>query len=180
MVICYEGNVHVGKSTLIKEFLKTNSNYTFIEESIFNPLLSPYNRQLDYIEQECEKIKRLKENTILDRSILSVFVYTCLTDTLSKKEKEKLIALIKQKIENKEIIIPDKLYLVVRPYEVVKENQLKLKQIKNTQEAIALEKYFNSYNNFFLKYSINKTSNLDQDIYEIDTKIYKNLDFFGF
>lgn len=180
MVICYEGNVHVGKTTLIKEFIKNNPNYTFIEESIFNPQLSPYERQLNYINQECEKKKRLSKDIVLDRSILSVFVYTCLTDTLTQNEKEELIALIKQKIASNEVIIPNKLYLVVRPYEVVKQNQIKLKQIKNTQEAIALEKYFNSYNNFFLKYSLSKTSNLDQDIYEIDTKIYKNLDFFNF
>ena len=176
MVIGVEGNVHVGKTTYINNSFK---EYNIIKESLFNPTLNNYERQLDYIKQELEKKKYLEENTILDRTIISIIIYTMYTNTLTKSEKNKLMNKIKNLIKNKEVIIPSSIYLVIYPYKLLSNNHLSLKEMKKTQDSLVDYNYYINYSLFFanrLKY-FNKIINIDgyREIISYNSEIFNNI-----
>ena len=71
MVIGVEGNVHVGKTTYINNNFK---DYSIKNEIAFNRSLDAYNRQLYYIKKESERKNHKLNNTILDRTIISIII----------------------------------------------------------------------------------------------------------
>ena len=58
MVIGVEGNVHVGKTTYIKNNF---SKFNIIKETEFKQDLNDFDRQLYYIKSEVEKKKQLDD-----------------------------------------------------------------------------------------------------------------------
>ena len=92
MVIGIEGNVHVGKTTYIKNNF---SKFNIIKETEFKQNLNNFDRQLYYIKSEIEKKKQLDGDTVLDRTIISTILYTIYTESLTLTEKNKIIGIIK-------------------------------------------------------------------------------------
>lgn len=176
MVIGVEGNVHVGKTTYIKErFSKSH----IINETSFKPDMNDYDRQLYYIEKEVEKKKQLFEDTILDRTIISTLIYTLYTDSLSPLEKKRLINIIKTKINNEKIIVPSFIHLILYPYKLITLNHSKLFEEKGTQDSLVDYDYYLKYSLFFSNFndSINKiysTKNYRQ-IISYNSDIFNNI-----
>lgn len=150
MVIGIEGNVHVGKTTYIKNNYK---EFKVLSENIFNSDLNDYDRQLDYINQEISRKKELSSNTILDRTILSILIYTLHNNVLSKEEKRRICNIIKSKIAKKEVIIPDYINLIIYPYKLICKNHSKLCKEKGTQNTLVDYDYYLKYNSYFAKRS---------------------------
>ena len=146
MVIGVEGNVHVGKTTFINDNF---GKFNIIKETKFKQNLNDYDRQLYYIKNEIEKKKHLENNTILDRTIISIILYTIYTDTLSPTEKNKIIDIIKEKIDKSEMIIPTYIYLIIYPYKLISLNHLKLNKQKGTQNSLVDYNYYLEYSLFF-------------------------------
>lgn len=181
MIYAVEGNVNVGKTTFIKEFSK-KYNLNIIEESKFISNMNPFERQLNYIEQEKEKLNKLTINdTIMDRTILSVYLYTMFSNEFNENEKEEIINKINYMIKNNKIIIPDKLFFIIYPFELINKNHELLKNDKKTQETLVDYKYYLNYNMFFANLLMNegcnimKTENSRQIIELKSNKIYYNL-----
>lgn len=146
MVIGVEGNVHVGKTTYIKEKYQ---DYNILSENVFNPTLNNYDRQLFYIKQEIERNKELSPKTILDRTIISIAIYTIYSESLKKNEKEKICKIIKEKIDKKEVIIPSYIYLILYPYKLICLNHIALFKEKGTQGLLVDYNYYIKYTLFF-------------------------------
>ena len=85
MVIGVEGNVHVGKTTYINNNYK---DYHILKEISFNKFLDPYNRQLYYIKEESKRKNIQNDKCILDRTIISIIIYTMYSKELSPSEKK--------------------------------------------------------------------------------------------
>ena len=100
MVIGVEGNVHVGKTTYIKNNYK---DFNIIHENIFDPNLNDYDRQLFYIKQEIERKKQLTSKTILDRTIISTIIYTLYSNSLTEEEQADLCEIVKEKVKKKKL-----------------------------------------------------------------------------
>lgn len=146
MVIGIEGNVHVGKTT----FIKNNFNeFNIIKEIPFNKKLNDYDRQLYYIENEIKKKEKLSNNTILDRTIISTILYTFYTNSLNVDEKKKIIEIIERKINEDKIILPSIIYLIIYPYKLISLNHLKLMKEKGTQDSLIDYSYYLNYSLFF-------------------------------
>ena len=146
MVIGVEGNVHVGKTTFINNNF---SKFIIIKETKFKQDLNDYDRQLYYIKSEIEKKKNLEVNTIIDRTIISTIIYTIYTETLSSTEKNKIINIIKEKLDTNKIIIPTYIYLIIYPYKLISLNHLKLNKQKGTQNSLVDYNYYLEYSLFF-------------------------------
>lgn len=146
MVIGVEGNVHVGKTTFIKNKFKT---FNVIEETKFKADLNNYERQLYYIEKEISKKNKLVDNTILDRTIISIIIYTMYTNTLNQNEKKKLLTMINEIINKNEVIIPSFIYLVLYPYKLIALNHIKEQAKKGTQNSLVDYDYYLKYTLFF-------------------------------
>ncbi len=146
MVIGIEGNVHVGKTTFIKNNF---SEFNIIDEIPFNKHLNDFDRQLYYIENEIKKKEKLSNNTILDRTIISTILYTFYTNSLNVDEKNKIIEIIERKINENKIILPDIIYLIVYPYKLISLNHLKLMKEKGTQDSLIDYSYYLNYSLFF-------------------------------
>ena len=146
MVIGVEGNVHVGKTTYIKNnFSKLN----IIKETEFKQDLNDFDRQLYYIKSEVEKKKQLDGDTVLDRTIISTILYTIYTESLTLDEKNKIIEIIKENIDKEKITIPSFVYLIVYPYKLISLNHLKLMKEKGTQNSLVDYNYYLKYSLFF-------------------------------
>lgn len=150
MVIGIEGNVHVGKTTYIKNNYK---EFKVLSENIFNSDLNDYDRQLDYINQEIGRKNELSSNMVLDRTILSILIYTLHNNVLSKEEKRRICNIIKSKITKKEVIIPDYINLIIYPYKLICKNHSKLCKEKGTQNTLVDYDYYLKYNSYFAKRS---------------------------
>ena len=150
MVIGIEGNVHVGKTTYIKNNYK---EFKVLSENMFNPDLNDYDRQLDYINQEISRKKELSSNTILDRTILSILIYTLYNNVLDKEERRRICNIIKSKITKKEVIIPDYINFIIYPYKLICKNHNKLCKEKGTQNTLVDYDYYLKYNSYFAKRS---------------------------
>lgn len=181
MIYAVEGNVNVGKTTFIKEISK-GYNLDIIEESKFISNMKPLERQLYYIEQENEKLNNIMKNdVVMDRTILSVYLYTMFSNEFNEDEKEKIINKINYMIKNNKIIIPDKLFFIIYPFELINKNHQLLKKDKKTQETLVNYKYYLNYNMFFANLCINEGCNIiktenDRQIIELpNNKIYYNL-----
>lgn len=176
MVIGIEGNVHVGKTTYIKNnFSKLN----IIKETEFKQNLKDYDRQLYYIENEVEKKKQIFGDTVLDRTIISTIIYTIYTDSLTSSEKKKLIDIIKNKIRNNKIIIPSFVYLILYPYKLISLNHTKLVQEKRTQNILIDYNYYLKYSLFFSNFYFSINSILItkdyRQIISYNSDIFKNI-----
>ncbi len=181
MIYAVEGNVNVGKTTFINQFIKQR-NFKVVSESEFLTKKRPFERQIYYIEQEIKKRENLdKENIIMDRSILSVYLYTIISEEFNSKEKERIVTLINEKIRNKEIIIPDEIFFIIYPFDLINDNHNKLKKQKNTQDILVDYNYYKNYNLFFSNFLLNKkieiinTKDLRQVIALKDNDIFFNL-----
>ena len=146
MVIGVEGNVHVGKTTYIKNNF---SKFNIIKETEFKQDLNDFDRQLYYIKSEVEKKKQLDGDTVLDRTIISTILYTIYTESLTLDEKNKIIEIIKENLDKEKITIPSFVYLIVYPYKLISLNHLKLMKEKGTQNSLADYKYYLKYSLFF-------------------------------
>ena len=183
MKIAVEGNVHSGKTTYIGKFLKENPEYTVVPECLFDASLGDYERQLYYIDQERQKTTKFAglENTIQDRSILSTLCYTMFMTTISVEQKAELINMILTGIKNGEFIIPEKIYYVRCPADIVAVNHEVLKNEKGTQDVLASNNYIDFYNAQFSKWLETSTketeiSSGDRIISVYNTKkLFKNL-----
>lgn len=146
MVIGVEGNVHVGKTTYIKNNF---SKFNIIKETEFKQDLNDFDRQLYYIKSEVEKKKQLDGDTVLDRTIISTILYTIYTESLTLDEKNKIIEIIKENIDKEKITIPSFVYLIVYPYKLISLNHLKLMKEKETQNSLVDYNYYLKYSLFF-------------------------------
>ena len=146
MVIGIEGNIHVGKTTYIKN---NYSKFNIIKETEFKKDLNDFDRQLYYIKSEIEKKKQLDGDTVLDRTIISTILYTIYTESLTLTEKNKIIQIINESIEKDKIIIPSFVYLIIYPYKLIFLNHLKLMKEKGTQNSLVDYNYYLNYSLFF-------------------------------
>ena len=157
MVIGVEGNVHVGKTTYINNNFK---DYNILSEIKFQADMTNFNRQLYYIEEEIKRKNKLQKNSILDRTIISIIIYTKYTSTLSLTEKRKIMNIIKKALDNNQIIKPD-IHLILYPYKLLSVNHQDLKEVKKTQDSLVDYDYYLNYSLFFAnrKESLNKIIN---------------------
>ena len=157
MVIGVEGNVHVGKTTYINNNFK---DYNILSEIKFQADMTNFNRQLYYIEEEIKRKSKLQKNSILDRTIISIIIYTKYTSTLSLTEKRKIMNIIKKALDNNQIIKPD-IHLILYPYKLLSVNHQDLKEVKKTQDSLVDYDYYLNYSLFFAnrKESLNKIIN---------------------
>ena len=94
-----------------------------------------------------------------------------------KQENEKRNKLMK---DNK-IIIQDKLFFIIYPFELINKNHQLLKKDKKTQETLVDYKYYLNYNMFFANLLMNEGCNIiktedSRQIIELESnKIYYNL-----
>ena len=157
MVIGVEGNVHVGKTTYINNNFK---DYNILSEIKFQADMTNFNRQLYYIEEEIKRKNKLQKNSILDRTIISIIIYTKYTNTLTLTEKRKIMNIIKKALDNNQIIKPD-IHLILYPYKLLSVNHQDLKEVKKTQDSLVDYDYYLNYSLFFAnrKESLNKIIN---------------------
>ena len=146
MVIGIEGNVHVGKTSYINNNFK---GFNIIKETDFQKNLKSYDRQLYYLNKEIKKKDKLTNNTILDRTIISIIIYTLYTNTLKQNEKNKLIKIINENLKNNQFIIPSFIYLILYPYKLICLNHKKLVKEKKTQNYLVDYDYYLKYSLFF-------------------------------
>lgn len=176
MVIGIEGNVHVGKTTYIKNNF---SNFNIINETEFKQELNDFDRQLYYIKSEVEKKKQLDGNTVLDRTIISTILYTIYTESLNLTEKSKIIGIIKENLDKDKITIPSFVYLIIYPYKLISLNHLKLMKEKGTQNSLVDYNYYLKYSLFFSNcyYAVNNILSTKEyrQIILYDCDIFKNI-----
>lgn len=146
MVIGVDGNVHVGKTTYIKNNYK---DFNIIHENIFDSNLNDYDRQLFYIKQEIERKKQLTSKTILDRTIISTIIYTLYSNSLTEEEQADLCEIVKEKVKKKEIVLPSNVYLILYPYKLICSNHNLLHKNKRTQQTLVDYNYYLNYTIFF-------------------------------
>jgi deoxyadenosine/deoxycytidine kinase len=170
MIIAVEGNVHVGKTTYCKNFVKDNPEYEIVTECLFDPTRTPYQTQLYYLEQEKNKKLTCKSNNlIMDRSIVSTFIYTTFTDTLSNDQKQDIVDKIKTMISQQELILPQKIVFLVTDAWLVEQRQQTLGQQKGTQSILGTLDYYNYYNEFFMRHNPELIKKDGQNlIYQLD------------
>ena len=176
MIIAVEGNVHVGKTTYCNNFVQQNSEYEIVGECKFDPTLSAYDTQLNYLRQEQDKKKNYNsDNLIMDRSIVSTFIYTTFTDTLTIQQKQDIIQKIKNLINQQGVILPQKIVFLVTDANLVAQRQMSLGKIKGTQTVLGSLDYYNYYNDFFLAHNP-ELIEIDRQnkIYNIDAELVLN------
>lgn len=109
MIYAVEGNVNVGKTSYIKNFLVHNKEYTYVLENESKYDNNVFIRQLYYINEEIKRAKKYsnKKNLIIDRSILSQIVYIKYSNELNNDQKEILFKIILNNICEKKFLIPE-------------------------------------------------------------------------
>lgn len=165
MVVGVEGNVHVGKTTYIKNNFK---NYNIIDEIKFNKNLNDYDRQLYYIDSENKRLNYLSKNTVLDRTIISTAIYSFNSDRLTIVEQNALRNKIKVMIDEHQFIIPEFVHYIIYPYKLICANHKKLYEEKQTQSELIDYNYYLKYNLFFSIYQ-------EKMIDIIDTNGYRQI-----
>lgn len=149
MIFGVEGNVNVGKTTFIKKFAQKNE-ISIIEETRFRVDMEPVERQIYYINNEIKKHeKSCDKSYIMDRTILSVYLYTLISNEFDSIERTKLIEKINILIKNKNVLIPNELFFIIYPFELINKNHNLLGREKNTQSALVDYSYYVKYNLFF-------------------------------
>lgn len=176
MVIGVEGNVHVGKTTYIKNNF---SKFNIIKETKFKSDFNDYNRQLYYIEKEVKKKDQLIGDTVLDRTIISTIIYTIYTDSLTLPEKNKLLYIIKENLDNNKIIVPTFVHLIIYPYKLISLNHSKLVKEKGTQNSLVDYNYYLKFSLFFSNfyYAINNILSIKdyRQIISYNSNIFKRI-----
>lgn len=176
MVIGIEGNVHVGKTTYIKNNF---SKFNIIKETEFKKNLNDFDRQLYYIKSEVEKKNQLDGDTVLDRTIISTTLYTIYTQSLTLTEKNKIIGIIKENLDKNKITIPSFIYLIIYPYKLISLNHLKLMKEKGTQNSLVDYNYYLKYSLFFSNcyYAVNNILSTKEyrQIISYNSDIFKNI-----
>lgn len=153
MIIGVEGNVHSGKTTYIREFVRNNPNYVVVPECKFDETLSDYDRQLFYLEQELEKRKLYtQDNLIMDRTVLSTLCYTAFCNELTSVERKSLLNVIYNGLIDNNYILCDKIMYLSCGWDIVKDNHKELKIEKHTQDVLVENSYLNFYNDTFEKW----------------------------
>lgn len=152
MVIGIEGNVHVGKTTYIKQNL---NSYQRVSEIEFKEDLSDYERQLFYISEEKKrKIKNSNyENLVIDRTLISTSIYSLNSNIFTKSETEKLRNILNECVIKKDILIPDYIYLINYPFDLINNNHSKEGEKKHTQDLLVDYKYYLKYSLFFSQFT---------------------------
>lgn len=149
MIFAVEGNVNVGKTTFINHFAKKNK-IKIVPETAFKKNLFPIERQNYYISSEIEKNNKYKNtNCIMDRTILSVYLYTLISNEFSIEEKSKIIDNINSSLKQNQILIPNELFFILYPYELINKNHKLLVKDKETQDCLVTYDYYMKYNLFF-------------------------------
>ena len=149
MIWAVEGNVNVGKTTFIKKFADKNK-IPIIEETTFPADMQPIDRQLYYINNEIKKYKEFfNKSCIMDRTILSVYIYTLISNEFEYKEKSKLVDKMNKLVNSNNIFIPDKLFFILYPFELINKSHNLLGKEKKTQNSLVDYKYYLKYNLFF-------------------------------
>lgn len=150
MIVGVEGNVHVGKTYFIKNQLKHNE-IDIKPEIEFKSELSKYDRQLFYIEQESLQRKKMlnDKNIILDRTIVSTYIYTLYSKEFTPLEIEKIVSLIRRYNDEKKFLIPKSIFYIIYPYDLICENHKILFRKKHTQNLLVDYNYYIKYNLFF-------------------------------
>lgn len=147
MVIGVEGNVHVGKTTFINNNFK---DYKIIKETTFAKDLNDFDRQLYYINEEIiKKNEATSKNIIMDRTLLSTSIYCFNSKKFNASEQKKLKDLINHYIENDKILIPDFIYYINYPFDLIYINHRKLSDKKGTQSNLIDYDYYLRYSLFF-------------------------------
>ena len=181
MIYGVEGNVNVGKTTFIKKYVK-NNNLKILNETPFLAEASPYDRQIYYINSEVQKKEKFSlTSAIMDRTILSVYLYTLISKEFTKKEKINLIQSIQKMIYENKVLVPDKLIFITYPFELINSTHNLLSKEKNTQNVLVSYDYYSNYTLFFSN-TLNKkqekilnTENNRQIILSDNTSMYYNL-----
>ena len=182
MIYAVEGNVNVGKTTFIEEYAYKNK-LRVLKENVFPKKIKlGYNRQLAYLELEQKRKESISnQSTILDRSILSIYLYTILSSEFTEKDRESIVYHINELIHNKKVIVPDQLFFIMYPFELINNNHMMLVKDKHTQEILVSYNYYRTYNLFFANQLKNKdtlllnTMNYRQIIQVKDNAMYHNL-----
>lgn len=181
MILGVEGNVNVGKTTFIREYAKQNS-LEVLNETPFLVDASPFSRQLYYISSEIQKKNNLSsKSAIMDRTILSVYLYTIISKEFTKTERNFIINNIQKLICENKILIPDKLIFMLYPFELINKKHAILGNKKNTQSLLVDYDYYLKYTLFFAtalknnKELILNTQGNRQVLLFNDSKIYRNL-----
>lgn len=149
MIWGVEGNVNVGKTTFIRKIERINK-ISVIEETKFKADMKPIKRQLYYINNEIKKCQNIdNKHYIMDRTILSVYLYTIIANEFSVTEKNRIIERINMLIEKKKILIPNELFFILYPYDLINRKDELLGKEKNTQRVLVDYNYYLRYNLFF-------------------------------
>lgn len=143
MVIAFEGNVHSGKTYFIKQFLDKHKDFVCIPETQFVKMPNPFEQQEYYINEEIsKKAKCPSKNILLDRSIISTFIYTQYTKDLTEQNKKILLDKIERAILNKDLFFPDVIYIFLYPFDKIAQNHKTLRETKSTQNILATYDYY--------------------------------------
>lgn len=181
MILGVEGNVNVGKTTFIEKYVKEN-NLKILKETPFLTDACPLLRQKYYINSEIKKKEELNSDfAVMDRTIISVYLFTIISKEFTKKERDFIIKDIKKSIQENKIIIPDRLIFILYPFDLINEKHNILGHKKHTQSLLVDYDYYIKYTLFFsnvLKNSKEKILEMQDNrqvlLFE-DTKIYQNL-----
>lgn len=166
MIFAIEGNINLGKTTFINEFIKNHNNFLKVDEIPIKLNLSHYDRQIYYIDMEKNKTKYLKvnKNLFLDRTILSTLAYTLHGKYLNKEEQSKIIKIIIHNIKFKNFIEPDKIFYVTTfNNEEIKKNHKKLKAKKHTMDILASDDFLQFFDDLFFHWL--QSCKLEQNIF---------------
>lgn len=159
MIYAVEGNVNVGKTSYIKNFLVYNKEYTYVLENESKYDNNVFIRQLYYINEEIKRAKKYsnKKNLIIDRSILSQIVYIKYSNELNNDQKELLFKIILNNICEKKFLIPEYIIFFITNYKNTIDRHNLLFINKKTERTLVDYNYWSMYNYCFA--NLEKCSN---------------------
>ncbi len=152
MIFAIEGNVNLGKTTYINEFIKENTDFVKVDEIPFKKDLSHYDRQIYYIDEERNKKKFIHnhKNLFLDRTILSTLAYTIYGEYLSKDEKKDLIKIIIHHIKLNSFVEPEKIFYITNyDNDEIRNMHNILKSTKHTMDILTTDDFISFFDQIF-------------------------------